>query len=63
MLLNFFIEILLDFYLFYSMCLSVLSTCMYATCMPGVLGGHVKAMGPVELESQIVANHHVDAGN
>lgn len=26
------------------------------------LGGHVKAMGPVELESQIVVNH-VDAGN
>lgn len=45
------------------MCLSVLYTCMYTTCMPDVLGGHVKAMDPVELESQIVVNHHIDAGS
>lgn len=31
--------------------------------MPGVLEGHVKAMGPVELESRIIVNDHVDAEN
>lgn len=31
-------------------------------CVPGAWGGQKKASGPLELESQMVLSHHVEAG-
>lgn len=47
----------------YSSTLKIYVVCMYFACMHGVHGGQKGASEPLELELQMVASHHVDAGN
>lgn len=34
---------------------------VYTVCLPGALGGQKNASGPLDLEGQAVASHHVGA--
>lgn len=56
-----FLKVILRFIVF--MCMRVLSACMSVYHVPGALGGQKRESDPLTLESQMVVNRHVSAGN